>query len=69
MHTKIGEIMMNVLNVNKIKKEFLQGVTVSVTRPIQMIIRFTSHCIETISFNFTWTSLCPNPLITLTLVT
>ena len=28
MHTKIEEIMMNVLNVNKIKKEFLQGVTV-----------------------------------------
>ena len=28
MHTKIGEIMMNVLNVNQIKKEFLQGVTV-----------------------------------------
>ena len=28
MQTKIGEIMMNVLNVNQIKKEFLQGVTV-----------------------------------------
>ena len=28
MHTKIGEIMMNVLNVNQIKKEFLQGVTI-----------------------------------------
>ena len=28
MDTKIGEIMMNVLNVNQIKKEFLQGVTV-----------------------------------------
>ena len=28
MHTKIGEIMMNVLKVNQIKKKFLQGVTV-----------------------------------------
>ena len=28
MHTKIGEIMMNVLKVNQIKKEFLQDVTV-----------------------------------------
>ena len=28
MHTKIGEIMMNVLKVNQIKNKFLQGVTV-----------------------------------------
>ena len=38
MHTKIGEIMMNVLNVNQIKKRnFSKVLQLSVTRPIQMI--------------------------------
>ena len=37
MHTKIGEIMMNVLNVNQIKKNFSKVLQLLVIRPIQMI--------------------------------